>query len=332
MDPLTHLSSGLLAAQAVRGRFPASRALLPLCLVGAWIPDMDNFFGSGDPERYLLWHRGLTHSLAGGLVLAGLLALLGRALTKKLPLGRTFALAYALILAHIFLDLITSYGTQILAPFSNARLSLDCVFIVDPFFTLTLLGFAVAAAWRRDRGRTIAAAGLVWMLAYPAANLGLKAGLEHLYAAQLKAHAVRFERLDFTPDAFTPYFWKAVIDQGGRYSATTVCALDLDREYKRVAFDKADRALMRRLGREASIFKTYEWFSVYPVQSRERLDGEEFLQFGDLRFTITNPVMLKLFGNRRPPFTLTAVIDASGRLLEHRFQWGRKPRVQTVVE
>ena len=43
------------------------------------------------------------------------------------------------MLSHIASDLITVYGTQVLAPLSSLRASIGTTFIIDPWFTLVVL-------------------------------------------------------------------------------------------------------------------------------------------------------------------------------------------------
>ena len=127
MDPITHITSGALAGQAFRDRFPG-RTGLGFCILAGWIPDMDNLIAlTGDPEIYLLHHRGVTHSFLGGLALAALLVGAFRLFKKSFPLLRGFCVAYGCIALHIVLDLVTSYGTQIIAPLSDARFAISSV-------------------------------------------------------------------------------------------------------------------------------------------------------------------------------------------------------------
>ena len=75
----------------------------------------------------------------------------------------------AVLASHLLLDLATSYGTQILFPFSRQRFTLDWLFIIDPYLTGLLLAGAVAALWSVAWGRQVgtlflAAAGVYFLL------------------------------------------------------------------------------------------------------------------------------------------------------------------------
>ncbi|MBD3326546.1 hypothetical protein GF339_18320, partial [candidate division KSB3 bacterium] len=62
MDPVTHITAGVLGAQAIR-RPLRDRYFLLFCILAAWLPDIDNLIGFLGPEFYLVHHRGLTHSV-----------------------------------------------------------------------------------------------------------------------------------------------------------------------------------------------------------------------------------------------------------------------------
>ena len=151
MDPITQFALGAVAAQAVVGPKLGHRAWLVGGLAGA-AADLDIFLRSAsDPLFAIEMHRQFTHSLAfipvGG-ALAGLpwlLAKTARAAWK--PLLVASIAGYA---THGLLDACTTYGTQLLWPFSNARISWDNVAIVDPLYTLTLIAGVVWAARRRS--------------------------------------------------------------------------------------------------------------------------------------------------------------------------------------
>ena len=56
---------------------------------------------------------------------------------------------------HILGDLITSFGTMIYAPLSDARPALSATFIIDLWFTgIILAGLAASLIWRRPAART----------------------------------------------------------------------------------------------------------------------------------------------------------------------------------
>ncbi|ADU62924.1 MAG: metal-dependent hydrolase [Pseudodesulfovibrio sp.] len=323
MDPVTHISSGVMGALAARRWLPGARYLVPFAMLCAWIPDADIFFGDGDPEFDLLHHRGITTSFFGGLVMALALAAIYRRISRNTSFAAAAFFAYAMILTHIWLDLITTYGTQILAPFSTHRFALDGAFIIDPLFTLMALALIGLAIVMKKSRHAIALAGMVWFFAYPLANMAAGAYLEGVYARQLTASGVDFDEVHVTPDALSPRYWKVVTTLDQDYLLDTMDllggAVEPPRRYRR-----ADTGELETLGGQESMFATYAWFAKWPYVTREASPDPAgtAVAFGDLRFASTNPVLARHFGGRRQPFVLTAFVDEAGRLKRWSFAKG----------
>jgi inner membrane protein len=115
------------------------------------------------PVEYLANHRGVTHSL----ILLPLWALLYSWVLAKIlrePRGaRALYGVTAMGLAlHIAGDVITSYGTMILAPFSNWRAQIGTTFIIDLWFSgIIVVGLAASAVLRRSRWPAVAACAVL---------------------------------------------------------------------------------------------------------------------------------------------------------------------------
>src|SRR5262245_52188663 len=106
------------------------------------VPDMVFLLGSGtDPLASILYHRQFTHShifIPMGALLVSLLCIWMKPFkgVRLAVYGAAFV-GYGL---HPLLDACTSYGTLLLWPFSNHRVAWDLIAIVDPIFSLVLLG------------------------------------------------------------------------------------------------------------------------------------------------------------------------------------------------
>ena len=156
MDTVTHGLTGWLVARALpdawKGEHPETATAV--VLLGSVLPDADNAASLLGSESYLRIHRGLSHSLLGisvsSLVVALLFARFGRWKDAK----RLYLLALVGQVSHIVLDLLNSYGTQILQPISDARLSLDLLFVVDLLFSgIVVAGIAFSRKGRAGRAR-----------------------------------------------------------------------------------------------------------------------------------------------------------------------------------
>ena len=313
MDPVTHIAAGVLLGQAAKDRFPGVRALVPLSALAAWMPDVDNivtFFGA---EAYMRHHRGYTHSLLGGALMAWLLALVVSRFAGGAKASRLFVLFYLGVLSHLFLDCITSYGTGVFLPFSDVRVSVPSVFIIDPIYSLALIGLAVAAALRPAAGKKLAVAGLAVLLAWPAIGFGVGQAVSAHARELLVARGEKPTRVTAQPDAFAPLWWKIIAEEGNEYVLTGLSLGAPETLLPERRFERAGRDELERLGREAPVFSQYVWFTDFPVKSAAATPDGAAITFQDLRFMAVNPLVTRVRG-AMVPFTLTAYLDGAGRL------------------
>jgi len=159
MDPVTQGLLGAAVVQATQSK-KLGRDAWKIGAISGMAADLDIFIRSvKDPLLSVIYHRHFTHSLAfipiGGL----LVALLFFAWKKKYrDNGKAVLLACILGYAtHAPLDLLTSYGTVLLWPFSDARFSLDFISVIDPVFTgILLIGVLWSFIKVKGRGARIA--------------------------------------------------------------------------------------------------------------------------------------------------------------------------------
>ena len=166
MDPISQGVLGVAAAQALSRRPWARRAAF-MGLVAGLAPDADVFIQSAtDPLLSLQFHRHFTHALAfipfGALLVALVLhPLIGR---KTMRFGTTYLFCLAGYATHGLLDACTSYGTQLLWPFSDLRVAWNNISIIDPLFTIPILLLLIVGVFRRSP--LLARCALFWGVAY----------------------------------------------------------------------------------------------------------------------------------------------------------------------
>lgn len=151
MDTVTHALAGA-AISDCWFRKRLGPVATPFALAVAALPDADVVTRLVSRESFLLHHRGITHSFLAILLAAPLLGLAGRALAKRGGWKEWGALALLCLLSHTVLDLLTSWGTMPLLPFSNARLAWDVLPIIDLFLLgVTGASFVLNRLLRRER-------------------------------------------------------------------------------------------------------------------------------------------------------------------------------------
>lgn len=231
MDLLTQGLAGSVLAQSGGDAGADGRAgLRRLALLGfaaGLLPDLDVLIqASDDPLLQLEYHRQFTHSLAFAPFAALLLSALVTALPARwrgaLRWRQVYPAALLALLSGGLLDACTSYGTQLLWPFSDQRVAWHVVAVIDPLFTLTL-AIGALLAWRRGRA-LFARAALLVALGY----LGLAAWQQQratalaLALAAERGHAGVIERHIVKPTLGNIVLWRSVYRAGGRYYADAV--------------------------------------------------------------------------------------------------------------
>lgn len=149
MDPITHGVTGSMAALLFTDHDDKIRPAT-VGFGAAMLADVETFIQiSGDPLFNLEIHRQFTHSLifipVGAVVAAGLFWLLFR---KRYSFTALYLFAIAGYSTHWFMDLITSYGTELLWPFIDTRFALNIVSVVDPVITIGLIVFTSLALFK----------------------------------------------------------------------------------------------------------------------------------------------------------------------------------------
>ena len=322
MDPLTHGFLGATIGQAAFGRRLGWRGVVAAA-TAAMLPDLDIVMNATGPMGEWLYHRSITHALWFAPVLAALLghaAARGRAepagggtpMERLLGDGRrrTWTLLFLLtLLSHPLLDWCTSYGTQLLAPFSNRRFALDAVAIIDPAYSLALVAALVVGAWRgvgSAGARSAAAAVLVLTTAYLLYGLGLNGAAEAQARAELASEGVHAAEVRAYPTLLQLYLRRIVVREGddvrvgwlSLWSPRTI-------EWQRFT---AARDPLVTAARETDEGRLLEWFAM--GQTAAALHGSTtgtVVEIDDLRYGFPSRPQEGLWGIR-------ARFDAAGRL------------------
>ncbi|SRR6266436_1340152 len=196
MDTITHgLAGALIAKAALCGEDmfasrPMNRARMVTwsLMLGAIFPDSDilrDWFSS-DPLLIVTWHRSITHSLVCmpffALALAALTRWFARWRKWDAPSFRALTGIYAIgILSHIFLDLVTSFGTMIWSPLKWSRPAWDMIFIIDFTFTALLLCPQILA-WVYRQAEGLKNRAIIAWCVLALASLGVAALLKNVGA------------------------------------------------------------------------------------------------------------------------------------------------------
>ncbi len=312
MDSLTQLTLGAAVGEATLGRKIGNKAALWGAGFGT-LPDLDVIINPFVAEiTSLAFHRGLSHSVFVVILAAPLLAgILQRVHSESDAGWRDWCTMIGLVLGtHIVLDMLTSYGTQVFAPISDARVAVPSVFIIDPMYTVPLaVGLLVAFRWKpsdaaRRRANFI---GLGLSTAYLCLTLGVKLHVEQVFSSSLEAQGKPHTEVFTQPTPFNIILWSGLVQEGqrgtwvGQYSL-----LDPDDDI-RFSFIPKNRELLKGHVDDPAV-ETLEWFSKGYYSVSESAGGTAYIH--DLRFGRTD---LGLRQDGRYLFTFRLHADGAGR-------------------
>ncbi|MBK9316361.1 MAG: metal-dependent hydrolase [Acidobacteria bacterium] len=307
MDSITQGLLGAAAAQGLMGRRLPRRAGL-IGAVGGIIPDLDVFIQSAnDPTVGWLFHRHFTHSLIfipiGGLIAALPFLFLKEFRGYRRQVILTAIAGYA---THAPLDMLTSYGTQLFWPFSNARIALDWMGIIDPVYSIVLLiGVVFAAKGKDPRPARLALAVTTLYICF--------GGWQHHRAtvmqqqlADMRGHVIQHSRAMPAPGWLM--YWRSTYISGGRLYADGI-KTPWAGNLKALEGGSADAVTLPDLPERARQnpetrrqFEIFHWFAdglISPIENEPH-------SYGDMRITTAVESLDPLWGLQVDPGTGTA--------------------------
>ncbi len=307
MDPITHGLSGLIISKA--GFYQrAGKIATVVLLISALLPDIDHiplrFLG---PLAYLQYHRGITHSLFGapllGLLFAGIVYYFIKS-SRVLGFKKLFLFSIIGIFTHIFLDLITSYGTQIFAPFSSKRYSLDLIFIIDFYLTSIILIPLLVFSFKKKKNKFLPILSIVIFLSYISMTFINKTIAINKGEEIAKSEGIHIKRIEAIPLPLSPFKWSIFVEDSKRFHQININLLDRNNRIQ--IFEKRPlQADIVNIVEELDIVKTYLWFARFPVVTVKKEVNDYLVEYFDLRFNSLPP---------RKPFLLRLLIGEDGSL------------------
>lgn len=203
MDSITQAALGASLAGAIAGKTLGRSALLVGAALGT-LPDLDVIIDYGTAIANFTQHRGFSHSLFVLLPLSVLLAFAFHRWRPNLGYGRWIALSAIVLVTHPLLDAFTTYGTQLFWPI-GPPVAISSIFIIDPLYTLPLLGGILAFLIRGPQTRAIMA-GLFLSTLY----LGWSATAQQIIQERV-APALAEEGLENAPRLVQPMPFNTIL-------------------------------------------------------------------------------------------------------------------------
>lgn len=224
MDTITQITLGAAVGEAVLGKKTGHKAMIWGGLAGL-IPDLDVIPGNfmNDVDR-VDFHRGFFHSILFFIGMTPVLTFIAR----KIHSGFTHVqkwewllLFFLALFTHGLLDCFTTWGTQLFWPFEY-RVAFQSVFVIDPIYTIPLLGGVVASAITKRKANwpfNFNRLGLLISSAYLVFTLANKQYVNHQFRASLNEKEIAYKNIDSRPSPFNNILWSANVEtEAGFYT------------------------------------------------------------------------------------------------------------------
>lgn len=222
MDSLTHVALGAVIGEVLLSKKIGKKALA----IGAfaqYFPDVDVIASLWlPPAENLLAHRGITHSFLFAGSAAILFAYVAFRLFKKSDQSFLNWILFFLIqlLIHSLIDAFNAYGVGWFQPFLPLRISINTIYVVDPFLTLWIVVTSVVLVVTRStyiRRHTWAMSGLIIFTGYLAYASVNKVYVNHKVEEDLRTQHISFQRYFTTPTPFNVWLWYIVAEDTAGY-------------------------------------------------------------------------------------------------------------------
>jgi inner membrane protein len=223
MDSLTHIVLGAAVGEVALGRKEGNRAMLWGSIAGS-LPDFDAAFTwLFSPVDGLFVHRGFSHSIFFALLISPALGYIIHRLygkNKQTGIWQWTLLSFMAIMSHNLIDCFNTYGTELLAPFSNKRLAFDSIGIIDfsLLLTLSVLVLLMLLHNRSNKNRRVYAyTALTFTVLFTVFTVINKNWIEESVKKQLNSEGIEYIRLKTSPLPITNFLWLVLVEDSNGY-------------------------------------------------------------------------------------------------------------------
>jgi len=263
-------------------------------VIASNLPDIDIAAGLYDMPAYIQYHRGITHSVSGILVLS--VAFAGVMTVFSGNFRRTLIVALLAMATHPMLDYMNTYGVRPFLPFDDRWFYGDVLFVIDLYFDLILLAALIAGNVFSKRREALAIGGLAVVVLY----VGILAQFRNLSRSYIAGH----EKAAVSPVPFSPLVWTGLIENPGDVTVFQIDPLhgivgDADRFLKDEPSPIIAKAAATRSG------SAFFGFARFPVVRVRQIEAGYRVTFLDMRF----------FRGSSSGFSANVVLDPSLRVV-----------------
>lgn len=337
MDTITHTLTGAVIARAIDDQKVGHWGTVAGLVMGAF-PDADFVLGLFNRQFYIQYHRDFTHSLLLIPFYALFFSWVFTIISKRPHFWSFYKICFPVLLSHVLLDLLTSYGTMIFSPFFEHRFSWNLVFIIDLIFSGIVFLPLLASLFLKRRAQWICRGSLLALAAYILFcwfQHGQALREARTFSKELNEEVLQIAAL---PQPVSPFRWalyvetrdkiyQGFVDLAGR--ATPADASSHASFFERLnslyyasgsipyrSMEKLPNSPWVKKALNAEGIRFYYWFARFPVvKSVDSNDGRHRVEFMDVRFFLPGI---------RLPFVYYVDLDDQGWVRSEGFVEGRR--------
>lgn len=286
MDSITQATLGALCGEIILHKKLGWKGAAWGALFGI-LPDLDILMNPWlDEMDRLRNHRGLSHSLLLMALISPLLGWLLSKIHRQISLKRATLFSFAAWSTHVLIDCYNCYGTQIFEPFSDFRVTLNNISIIDFFYTIPMLiGVIVCLFLKRESLIRTRLGGITvaWILGYTAASFILLQSAKSAFRSQLQSHGIQTHEMCVSSTLTNIFLWRMVARDQQHYYVSYWSVWD--NHQRPVEIDTIARTPeLAEPFLKSKTFDTLNWFSQGWWKVFTLNDQADQLYFVDMRF------------------------------------------------
>ena len=264
MDPVTQGAFGAIFAQTISNKKKILVGSIVGCLAGL-APDLDIFIRSAsDPLLKLEYHRQFTHSIIFIPIGALIVTLFSRIFFRKyLSWVETYLFSFLGYATHGLLDACTSYGTQLLWPFSDERISWNYVSVVDPFLSVPLILAIIFSIIMKNKYITLF--GIFYIFIYLTFGAFQENRAEYVGKSIANFRGHESKNMTVKPSLGNLFLWKTIYEDGDFYYVDAVRLFSKSEYCKGTKIKKlnllVDLPELNKKSQQYKDIKRFDWFS-----------------------------------------------------------------------
>jgi len=198
------------------------------------------------------------------------------------------------LVTHPILDCFTTYGTQILLPFSSERVAFNNISVADPLYTFPfLICLIILMNFSRNNPKRVMwnKIGLYISCGYMIFTIYNKTRINSIFENSLNQSDIRYQRYMTTPSILNNILWSGIAETDSAYYYGSYSFFDQNKSFILHRLDKNREDFKTELQNDSTL-KTLRWFSDdYFLLKYRTPDSLEYfdLRFGTFRIKPNDP-------------------------------------------